>query len=156
MAKVFKYGLIFFVLTAFATNRQDEMFKAILSSPNQVFELIKILVLSACLWNGFLNIIKASGLIKQLSFLLKPILKLIYGKAVEQIYLYLSTNFIANLLGVGSLASISGLKAMKSLTKYQSNPKVPCKEMMLLVIMNTTGLSIIPTTMMTLRQSYGS
>ena len=91
MAKVFKYGLIFFVLTAFATNRQDEMFKAILSSPNQVFELIKILVLSACLWNGFLNIIKASGLIKQLSFLLKPILKLIYGKAVEdeQIYLYL-------------------------------------------------------------------
>ncbi len=28
--------------------------------------------------------------------------------------------------------------------------------MMLLVILNTTGLSIIPTTMMTLRQSYGS
>lgn len=158
MAKVFKFGLVFFVLTAFATNNQNDMFKAILESPNQVFELIKILVLSACLWNGFLNIIKASGLIKQLSFILKPILKLVYGKAVEdqQIYLYLSTNFIANLLGVGSLASISGLKAMKSLTKYQTDPKVPCKEMMLLVIINTTGLSIIPTTMMTLRQSYGS
>ena len=149
MAKVFKYGLVFFILIAFITNHQDEMFKAILDSPNQVFDLIKILVLSACLWNGFLNIIKASGLIKQLSFLLKPILKLIYGKVVDdnQVYLYLSTNFIANLLGVGSLASISGLKAMKSLTKYQTNPKIPCKEMMLLVI---------PTTMMTLRQSYGS
>ena len=107
MAKVFKYGLVFFILVAFITNHQDEMFKAILDSPNQV-------------------------------------------------YLYLSTNFIANLLGVGSLASISGLKAMKSLTKYQTNPKIPCKEMMLLVILNTTGLSIIPTTMMTLRQSYGS
>ena len=158
MAKVFKYGLVFFILVAFITNHQDEMFKAILDSPNQVFDLIKILVLSACLWNGFLNIIKASGLIKQLSFLLKPILKLIYGKVVDdnQVYLYLSTNFIANLLGVGSLASISGLKAMKSLTKYQTNPKIPCKEMMLLVILNTAGLSIIPTTMMTLRQSYGS
>lgn len=158
MAKVFKYGLVFFILVAFITNHQDEMFKAILDSPNQVFDLIKILVLSACLWNGFLNIIKASGLIKQLSFLLKPILKLIYGKVVDdnQVYLYLSTNFIANLLGVGSLASISGLKTMKSLTKYQTNPKIPCKEMMLLVILNTTGLSIIPTTMMTLRQSYGS
>ena len=97
MAKVFKFGLVFFVLTAFATNHQNDMFKAILESPNQVFELIKILVLSACLWNGFLNIIKASGLIKQLSFILKPILKLVYGKAVEdqQIYLYLSTNFCA-------------------------------------------------------------
>ena len=28
--------------------------------------------------------------------------------------------------------------------------------MMLLVIMNTTGFSLIPSTMMTLRQSYGS
>lgn len=158
MAKVFKYGLVIFILIAFITNNQEKMFEAILQSPNQVFDLIKILVLSACLWNGFLNVIKASGLIKQLSFLLKPILKLIYGKVVEdsQVYLYLSTNFIANLLGVGSLASISGLKAMKSLTKYQRDPKIPCKEMMLLVILNTTGLSIIPTTMMTLRQSYGS
>ena len=149
MAKVFKFGLIFFVIIAFCTNNQNKMFEAILSSPQQVFDLIKVIVLSACLWNGFLNIIKASGLIKQLSFLLKPILKLIYGNTVEddQVYLYLSTNFIANLLGVGSLAS---------LTKYQRDPKTPCKEMMLLVILNTTGLSIIPTTMMTLRQSYGS
>ena len=156
MAKVFKFGLIFFVIIAFCTNNQNKMFEAILSSPQQVFDLIKVIVLSACLWNGFLNIIKASGLIKQLSFLLKPILKLIYGNTVEddQVYLYLSTNFIANLLGVGSLASISGLKAMQSLTKYQRDPKTPCKEMMLLVILNTTGLSIIPT--MTLRQSYGS
>ena len=55
MAKVFKYGLVFFILVAFITNHQDEMFKAILDSPNQVFDLIKILVLSACLWNGCLK-----------------------------------------------------------------------------------------------------
>ena len=98
MAKVFKFGLIFFVIIAFCTSNQNKMFEAILSSPQQVFDLIKVIVLSACLWNGFLNIIKASGLIKQLSFLLKPILKLIYGNTVEddQVYLYLSTNFIAN------------------------------------------------------------
>ena len=158
MAKVFKFGLILFVLIAFCTNHQNVMFSAILQSPLQVFDLIKVLVLSACLWNGFLNIIKASGLFKQLSFLLKPILKLVYGQVIEDdhVYLYLSTNFIANLLGVGALASISGLKAMQSLTKYQTDPHLPCKEMMLLVILNTTGFSIIPTTMMTLRQSYGS
>lgn len=158
MAKVFKYGLVFFILVAFLTNNETIMFKQILNSPKQVFELVKVIVLSACLWNGFLNIIKASGLIKHLANLLKPLLKLIYGKIVNDdiVYLYLSTNFIANLLGVGSLASISGLKAMQALRKYQSNPKIPCKEMMLLVILNTTGLSLIPSTMMTLRQSYGS
>ena len=73
MAKVFKFGLIFFVIIAFCTNNQNKMFEAILSSPQQVFDLIKVIVLSACLWNGFLNIIKASELIKQISFLLKPI-----------------------------------------------------------------------------------
>lgn len=158
MAKVFKFGLIFFILTAFCTNHQNQLFAAILSSPQQVFDLIKVIVLSACLWNGLLNIIKASGLISQLSFILKPVLKLIYGDVVndDPVYIYLSTNFIANLLGVGSLASISGLKAMQTLTKYQHDPKIPCKEMMLLVVLNTTGLSIIPTTMMTLRHSYGS
>lgn len=158
MAKVFKWGMIFFIFTAFATNHQNALFKAILASPNQVFDLVKILVLSACLWNGFLNIIKASGLINQLSFIFKPLLKLIYGQAIEDdlVYLYISTNFIANLLGVGSLASISGLQAMKALTKFQNNPHLPCKEMMILVVMNTTGFSLIPTTMMTLRQTYGS
>ena len=57
MAKVFKYGLVFFILVAFITNHQDEMFKAILDSPNQVFDLIKILVLSACLWNGIFGLV---------------------------------------------------------------------------------------------------
>lgn len=158
MAKIFKYGLIIFILISFFTHNQSQLLSAILSSPQQVFDLIKILVLSACLWNGLLNIIKASGLINHLSLILKPVLKLIYGKAIEdkEAYLYLSTNFIANMLGVGSLASISGLKAMQALTKFQTNKNIPCKEMMLLVIMNTTGFSLIPSTMMTLRQNYSS
>lgn len=158
MASVFKYGLVLFVICGFLTNNHEVMFTSILDTPMAVFDLIKMIVLSGCLWNGFLNIIKASGFINHLSFLFKPLLKLIYGSIIENdtVYLYLSTNFIANLLGVGSLASISGLKAMEALRPYQQDPKIPCKEMMLLVIMNTTGLSIIPTTMMTLRQNYHS
>lgn len=158
MASVFKFGLVIFIVCGFLTNNHQFMLEGILKTPMQVFELLKILILSACLWNGFLNIIKASGFINHLAFIFKPLLKLIYGNAIndETVYLYLSTNFIANLLGVGSLASISGLKAMQELKRFQKDPKKPCKEMMQLVVMNTTGLSIIPTTMMTLRQSYNS
>lgn len=158
MAKIFKYGILIFIIIAFITGSQAQLLSAILDSPMQVFDLIKVLVLSACLWNGLLNIIQASGLIDQLSFIIKPILKLIYGAVIDdkQVYPYLSVNFIANLLGVGSLASISGLKAMQALKVYQKNENEPGKEMMILVIMNTAGLSLIPTTMMTLRQSYHS
>lgn len=158
MAKVFKYGFILFIVVAFLTNHQSDLFIGILNTPLQVFDLTKTIVLSACLWNGLLNIIKSSGFIHHLSFLLKPILRLIYGHVVddEHVYLYLSSNFIANLLGVGSLATISGLKAMKSLQKYQNHQHVPCKETMMLVIINTTGLSLVPSAMMSLRQSYHS
>lgn len=158
MARVFKYGLLFFIICAFLTNNHQEMFIGILETPANVFELVKVIVLSGCLWSGFLNIIKASGMIKHIAFICRPILRFIYGDVVENddIYVYLSSNFIANLLGVGSLASISGLKAMKVLQSRQKNPKVPCKEMMILVIINTAGLSLIPTTMMTIRQTYHS
>lgn len=158
MSNVFKYGLIVFIICAFLTNNQTVMFTGLLETPMKVFDLIKMIVLSGCLWNGFLNIIKASGFIHHLSFICKPILYLIYGSVIEQeeIFLYLSSNFIANLLGVGSLASISGLQAMKAMKPLQKDPNVPCKEMMILVIMNCTGLSIVPTTMMTIRQNYGS
>lgn len=158
MSSVFKYGLLLFIACAFLTNNQTVMFTSLLETPMKVFDLIKMIVLSGCLWNGFLNIIKASGFIHHLSFICKPVLRLIYGNVIENsdIYLYLSSNFIANLLGVGSLASISGLQAMKSMKPLQTDPKLPCKEMMILVIMNCTGLSIVPTTMMTLRQNYGS
>lgn len=156
MAKVFKYGLLCFMICAFLTNHHQIMFTSILETPTKVFDLVKILVLSACLWNGFLNIIKASGCIHHLAFICRPILRFMYGNSIEDssLFIYLSSNFIANLLGVGSLASISGLKAMKILAKQQT--KLPSKEMMVLVIINTTGLSLLPSTLMTIRQSYDS
>lgn len=134
------------------------MFTKMIETPSEVFDLVKTVVLSACLWNGILNIMKASGFMNHIIILMKPLLSWIYGNKViedEIAYLYLSSNFIANLLGLGSLATISGLQAMKTLKNYQENES-PCKEMMILVVLNTTGLSLIPTTLMTLRQSYHS
>jgi len=158
MAKVFKYGLLLFIICSFLTGNYEAMFTGIIETPSEVFDLVKVIVLSCCLWSGFLNIIKASGLIRHIAFICRPILRFIYGDIVEQddIYVYLSSNFIANLLGVGTLASMSGLKAMKVLQSKQENPKIPCREMMTLVIVNTAGLSLIPTTIMSIRQTYHS
>jgi spore maturation protein A len=157
MAKVFTYGLIGFIICAFVTNNQQTMFTSILETPVTVFEIVKVIVLSACLWSGFLNIIKASGFITHIAFICRPILRFMYGNIVDDtdVFMYLSSNFIANLLGVGSLASISGLKAMKVLMNKQKS-SIPTKEMMVLVIINTTGLSFVPSTLMSIRQSYQS
>ena len=157
MPKLFHYGFIIFIIIGILMNKQSMMVEAILNTPFQVFDLVKTLVLSACLWNGLLNIIQASGIIDHLSFVIKPVLYFIYGKQIEDqtIYHYLSSNLVANLLGLGTLATISGLKAIKALDKHH-NQETPSKAMKMLIVMNTAGFSLIPSTMMTLRQNYHS
>lgn len=157
MPKLFHYGFIVFIIIGLLMNKQNMMVEAILNTPFQVFDLAKTLVLSACLWNGLLNIIQSSGIIDHLSFIIKPILHFIYGKQIEDqtIYHYLSSNLVANLLGLGTLATISGLKAIKALDKIHDQD-TPSQAMKMLVVINTAGFSLIPSTMMTLRQNYHS
>ena len=126
MNKIFHYGIILFIIVGLIFNKQEAMLKALLQTPFDVFELCKTLILSICLWNGLLKIIQASNMVNHLNFLFKPLLRWIYGRCIqdEQIYQALSSNLIANLLGLGTLA--------------------------------TAGFSILPTTMMTIRQNYHS
>lgn len=70
MNKIFHYGIILFIIIGLIFNKQDEMLKAILQTPFDVFELCKTLILSICLWNGLLKIIQVSGMMNHLNFLL--------------------------------------------------------------------------------------
>ncbi len=157
MANVFLYGIFICTIVGIFTGNSTFMFDAILDTPKSTLEIVTTLILSACLWNGVLSVIKASGMLNIISICTKPILRWIYGCEIAgDLYVYLSSNFIANLLGLGALASISGLQAMHLMQKNNPNNTMPTKQMLLLVVVNTTGLSIIPTTMMTLRHQMGS
>ena len=142
MNKIFHYGIILFIIVGLIFNKQEAMLKALLQTPFDVFELCKTLILSICLWNGLLKIIQASNMVNHLNFLFKPLLRWIYGRCIqdEQIYQALSSNLIANLLGLGTLATMSGLQAISKLKEKNY----------------TAGFSILPTTMMTIRQNYHS
>ncbi len=142
MNKIFHYGIILFIIVGLIFNKQEAMLKALLQTPFDVFELCKTLILSICLWNGLLKIIQASNMVNHLNFLFKPLLRWIYGRCIqdEQIYQALSSNLIANLL-----QAISKLK--------EKNYPLQIK---ILVVINTAGFSILPTTMMTIRQNYHS
>lgn len=157
MAKIWKYGMICFLLIALINQREDKLMDAIMNTPSIAMNLVLTVVLSACLWNGFLNIIEKSGFMNYLSFLLKPILKFVYGKIIvkEDIYSCLSSNIIANLLGLGTLATVSGLKAFKRLDEY-NNHDYPSREMLTLVIINTVGLTLFPTSLLMIRKQYQS
>ena len=158
MAKIWRYGMILFLICGFLLHREEDMVNAMMDTPYIVLDLVTTLILSSCLWGGFLNIIEKTGFMNYFAFLLKPILHFIYRDILEseKVYSYISSNVVANLLGLGTLATLSGIKAFRRLHELNPHPSYPSKAMLTLVIMNTAGLCLFPSSMIMLRRQFGS
>lgn len=109
------------------------------------------------LWSGIMNIASESGLLNKFSKILRPFLKMIMpdtksDKALE----YVSSNIAANMLGLGSVATPAGLKAMKELEKENKTPGRATDSMITFLVLNTSGVTIIPISVLALRMGYGS
>jgi len=119
--------------------------------------LLKIFPVIA-LWMGLTKIAEESGLLKKISLLLSPILTKIFPeipKGHESLGL-IASNIVSNIFGLGSAATPFGLKAMTSLQKLNKNKKVASRSMITFLVINTSGFTIIPTTVISLRMMHKS
>ena len=109
--------------------------------------IIKIFPVMA-LWLGLMNIAKNSGLLDKLSKKISPILKFLFPEIPKnhESLNYISSNIIANMFGLGNAATPFGLKAMKSLQKLNKNKDIASRSMITFLVINTSGVTIIPTT----------
>ena len=69
---------------------------------------------------------------------------------------YIASNIAANALGLGSAATPFGLKAMECLQKDNPEKDTATEAMITFLILNTGGVTLVPTTVIALRLSYGS
>ncbi|MBQ1631405.1 MAG: spore maturation protein [Clostridia bacterium] len=107
------------------------------------------------LWMGLLNIAEKAGLIRALSRLLSPALKLLFpnaGAAKEAI----SLNLAANMLGMGNAATPYGLTAMRLLDESNPQKGVATNEMCVLLVVNASCLELYPAALVGMRTSFGS
>ena len=109
-----------------------------------------------CFWNGVMKIMQNSGLSKYLYCVLKPVIRILFGKKNNEARTQelIAQNMTANLLGLGSAATASGTKAAKLLYE-RANGKKP-HSALLLMIMNTASLQLIPVNVAAIRSSCGS
>lgn len=110
------------------------------------------------LWLGIMTIASDSGLLNKISNILYPILGKIFKdipKNHESLG-YISSNIAANILGLGSAATPFGLKAMKSLQELNDNKDTASHSMITFLLLNTSGLTLIPTTVISIRMLYKS
>lgn len=110
------------------------------------------------LWLGIMTIASDSGLLNKISNILYTILGKIFKdipKNHESLG-YISSNIAANILGLGSAATPFGLKAMKSLQELNDNKDTASHSMITFLLLNTSGLTLVPTTVISIRMLYKS
>jgi len=131
--------------------------EVILNSSYQAYELILSLGPVLVLWSGIIRIASKSGLLEKISHLFKPFLsKLMPTVKSDKAMEYISTNIAANMLGLGSVATPSGLAAMKELDKENDRKGRASEGMITFLVLNTSGVTLIPMSVIALRTLYHS
>jgi spore maturation protein A len=118
------------------------------------FGLISILAF----WLGIMRIAEASGLLRKLQRLLQPVARFLFPDVPKDhpAMGYILSNMSANLLGLGNAATPMGIKAMEELQKLNPDPKTATPAMCTFLALNTSSITLIPTTIIAIRLNYGS
>ena len=132
----------------------SEMLSASTTSINLIISIIPIM----CLWLGIMNIAKRSGLLETIAKKIEPILKLIFPEIPPGsiCFSYIATNIIMNMLGLGNAATPFGLKAIKEMQEYNQKKDTATRSMITFLVLNTASVTIMPTTIISLRMMHGS
>jgi spore maturation protein A len=132
----------------------EALFDGAKSGVTVCFGLISILVF----WLGIMRIAEQSGLLDKLAVLLRPVVGFLFPDVPKDhpAIGYILSNMSANILGLGNAATPMGIKAMQELQKLNPDSHSATPAMCTLLAINTSSITLIPTTIIAIRMSYGS
>ena len=140
------------------TGRMAQVSQASLSGAGEAVQLMLRIGGTLCLWNGLMEVMQRSGLAQKTARLLSPLINLLFGSYAKdpQAKAAIAQNMSANLLGLGSAATPSGLRAAKRLKELSDRQGKPPHGAFLLMVINTASLQLLPTTVSAVRAGLGS
>lgn len=157
MNKIWGVFIIIGVVYSFFTGNINVINSEILSCGETVLNMVLKLFPIMALWLGIMKIASVSGLLKKMSIILYPIIRFIFPDILKDsdVISLITSSFVFNMFGLGNASTPIGLKTMKSL-KDLSGSDVASSSMITFLVLNTTGFTIIPTTIISLRMMHGS
>lgn len=146
-------GVLFSII-----NGSGSITNSMLSSGSKAIDMILGIVPLMCLWLGTMKIAEASGLLDIISNKLSKVVKILFPEIPEgdKAIGYISSNVVMNMLGLGNAATPFGLKAMSELKRLNNNSDVASRSMITFLVINTASVTIVPTTVISLRLANGS
>lgn len=157
MNKIWGVFIIIGVVFSFFTGNISVINNEILSCGETVLSMVMKLFPIMALWLGIMKIASVSGLLKKMSIILYPITRFIFPDIPKDsdVISLITSSFVFNMFGLGNASTPIGLKAMREL-KDLSGSDVASRSMITFLVLNTTGFTIIPTTIISLRMMHGS
>ncbi|KGA98556.1 spore maturation protein [Alkalihalobacillus alcalophilus ATCC 27647 = CGMCC 1.3604] len=148
------FGLIFAAFNGTIAEVNAAVFSGAKEAVTICIGLISILVF----WLGLMKIAEVAGLLKRFAILMRPIFKRLFPEVPTDhpAMGYILSNMTANMFGLGNAATPMGIKAMEELKALNGGKDSASRSMITLLAINTAGLSLIPTTVISIRMTYGS
>ena len=134
-------GIVFIV-----TNPAGLLPALIAGGANGVAFALKLIPIYA-VWLTALKVLERGGVDKNIARIISPVTKRLFPRESETAYTYINLNLSANLLGMGGASTPLGIKAVENMTQK--------KNKVMLIVINSTSITLIPTTIISLRASAG-
>ncbi|HBV96914.1 MAG: spore maturation protein [Peptococcaceae bacterium BICA1-7] len=160
MVNVIWLGMIVFgILAAAAGGNIEVVTKAALEGAGSAVKISIGLIAIITFWLGIMKLAEEAGIISFLSRAIAPLMKFLFPEipgnhpAMGAIIM----NISANVLGLGNAATPMGLIAMQEMQKLNSgDPRTASNSMCTFLALNTSCITIIPTTIIGIRVVHGS
>ena len=146
------------IIYSIFTNNVEVVNNTIMESSKTSLDMIMQIFPVLALWMGLMNIAEKSKLLDKFSNLISPVLTKLFPEVPRghESLSYIASNIIANVFGLGSAATPFGLKAMDSLQKLNKKKDTASRSMITFLIINTSGVTLVPTTIISMRMMYNS
>ena len=134
------------------------MMDSTFTSSKTAFEISIGLTGVLALWLGIMKIGERGGVVNLLAKMLAPVFSKLFPDipkghpATGSIFM----NIAANMLGLDNAATPLGLKAMEQMQELNDKKDTASNPMIMFLVLNTSGLTFIPVSIMTYRAQLGA
>lgn len=156
------FATAFIIATVQLLQGNTEVFPAIMNSTfdssKTAFDISLGLTGVLCLWMGIMKIGERSGLVDRMAQWFSPLMVRLFPEipAGHPVFGHIFMNFSANMLGLDNAATPLGLKAMESLQELNARKDTATNAMIMFLVLNTSGLTLIPVGVMVYRAQLGA
>lgn len=162
---VLNYIWIAFFLIAFAfgivglimgdTTLFQKMVDATSDSAKTAFQVSLGLTGVLSLWLGIMKIGEKAGMVNMLARMLSPVFTKLFPDIPKNhpIMGSIFMNIASNMLGLDNAATPTGLKAMAQMQELNTKKDTATNPMIMFLVLNTSGLTIIPTSILAVRSA---